>query len=414
MEAFAPHIKVKPKKLVAHNINDERVLIKSKYENYNTITITNKRIVLNNLFSSRQFFIKDIGNIEYTESDCPDFLKSGLIGMMAKKIFNTSLSFYNETGIKIFDLKKVDNHAEVKRTFNTSKYGLMKIDEFENLERYNEEGFIKGLFSLIDIFSSKNEQLQKPSLNNFKINLPDQRAQEFSNEFYQKGIKYIEICDFEKAEFCFRQFCESNTDSVNGFILRAAMLDNLFRFDEAIVCYDKALKINPESYEALNMQGYSLYSTQRYNEAYDNFEKNIKIKCDTYMAFSAGSCLQKIGDLHEALKKYDLALKKDINNAPTWFNIGICLQELGDYKKSIDCYNSLLKLSPNFSMAFFYRGLAYCQLGEKYIKEAADSFKTSWLKAPPDSDLKKAAEINIDKLSSSSTLSWVKSWFANK
>jgi len=396
LEPFSPHIVVRPTEIVVYDINDERVIIRSKYGNFKTITITNKRIILSGFFSSMQFFLKDVDHISYNDSDGPQSFWSRLTSMITRKMFNNGLVLYDENNRKMFELKKVGDHDSVFKAFNTTKYGTMNAEKFYLLEKFTGGGFINKIFSLTGSSNQKQQQPEYP-LNNFNINI----AEPFhgGDEFYQNGKKYFETSDFVRAEFCLNKFCSTHETSLNGLLLYAVILENLSRFEEAIDCYDKALKIKPNLREAVIMKGYSLYSMGRYDEAYSSFENGIKLKSEKTAAFAAGCCLQKKGDLHEAIKKFDLALKFDINNVAAWFNTGICLHELGDYKKAVNCYNTAINTKPGLAVAFFSRGLAYVQMGGNFLKDANESFKICSIKAPLGSDLQKEAEATLNKTS---------------
>jgi tetratricopeptide (TPR) repeat protein len=231
-----------------------------------------------------------------------------------------------------------------------------------------------------------------------------------SDECFQKGKKCFEIGEFEKAEILFQKFCDIRPDLEYGYIFLAASLDNLKRHDEAIITYDKALKINSENINTIKMQAYALYYVGRFIEACDNFEKILKNNNNADLYFGVGCCYYKQGNLIEAIEKFNMALKQNINHTPSWLNMGYCYYELLDFNKTINCYNAAIKLQPSLSIALFYSALAHCNLGSENFKEAVELFKSSALNAPDDSDIKNEAICCITKLSNDLSGSWLKNF----
>jgi len=254
MEPVASHIKVKPKELVVSKIFDERIIIKSKYENYKTIIITNKRIVLTQFFSSEYFWIPNIKYIEYTPPNKSDFYYGGIIGYMKKRIFGRDITFYNNNNVKLFELKDIENVDKVFKAFGIAKTGLMKPEEYILLPKYENSSFINNAITFIGKIIGKNECKKNDSIyysNNYYTAMPQTQL---SNECFQNGKKCFELGEFEKSEIFFKKFCDIRPDLEDGYIFLAASLDNLKRLEESIITYDKALKINKENINTIKMQ----------------------------------------------------------------------------------------------------------------------------------------------------------------
>lgn len=428
LEPFAPHIKVRPKAFLICGVTEEKILAESKYEKHKRVIVTNKRIILNNFFSGRQFYINDTKYAEYTPPDRSDFYRGGIIGYAAKKLFNSDISFFGAAQIKLFELKQIENAEAVLKAFNTAKFGIISPEEFMRLPEYIGSGVMANIFSAVEKFFGKSEiSRPKPLFDeNAYLNgmLTEASRMNSSGGMFQKGLEAFQNGDFEKAEFFFKKHCDENGGAEEGYIFHAAALDNLSRFDEAINACDAALKINRGSCRTLKMQAYSLYRAARYHESCDNFEKAAKNFSGRLLAdesgpadflfecaFGAGCCYHKTGSLDIALDRFETALKVNDNNAAAWMKKGLCHQELAEYKKAVDCYAAASKIMHYKAAALFFSAAALYELGKENYKAAFELFKYCSQNSPPDSDLKREAELSIEKGSDSSMISRIKNFF---
>ncbi len=70
------------------------------------------------------------------------------------------------------------------------------------------------------------------------------------------------------------------------------------------------------------------------------------------------------GEIKEAIKFFDKALKYDDQYFPSLNNKGIALLELKDYKKAEECFQQVVLLNPADKMALYNRGYALLMLGD--------------------------------------------------
>jgi tetratricopeptide (TPR) repeat protein len=68
--------------------------------------------------------------------------------------------------------------------------------------------------------------------------------------------------------------------------------------------------------------------------------------------------------LHEAIDKYNLAIKLKPDYPETYINLGKAMQEKGDIDKAIEAYNRALALVRNDSAVYASRGQLYATKGD--------------------------------------------------
>jgi tetratricopeptide (TPR) repeat protein len=88
-----------------------------------------------------------------------------------------------------------------------------------------------------------------------------------------------------------------------------------------------------------------------------------------------GSLLKAAGDLTEAKKIYETALKIDSNFAIGHYNLGMICKALGLFTEAIACYQKAIKLKPNYAEA--YQNLGVVQLKVGNIQASITAFKNA-------------------------------------
>lgn len=430
LEPSAPHIKQMPKALIFSDLIEEKILAESKCDKFGKVTVTSKRIILSNFFSSRHFYLNNIRYAEYTPPDKSDFYRAGLVGYLSKKFFSDGITFFGEGNAKFFQLTGIKDAASLMNAFNAAKFGTIAPHEFSNLPQFSAGGLINSVLSAIQNMAAASESIKKRPLydENVYLNyIPAFQSPPKESPVFLKGRSSFDTGDFEKAELAFKKYCDNNPNSNEGFVYLAAALDNLSRFDEAIVAYDRALSIDAGSYYTLKMQSYSLYRAGRHHEACDNFDKasdiftkscgksindSFQVSFLSECAFGAACCHHKTGNLCEAVAEFEKALNINDNNAAAWIKKGFCHQELGEFGKAIACYSAATKIAHNFSASvLFYSAIALCKLGNEHFPKALELFHACTLTSPPESELKREAENGMARISDSSFASWLKSFF---
>ena len=96
---------------------------------------------------------------------------------------------------------------------------------------------------------------------------------------------------------------------------KADILQALGRAAEAAPFTEKSLKIATEA--DINTLGYTLMAQNKMNDALAMFEKNVKDHSDSWNVYdSLAECQEKRGDVKQAVKNYEQALKRvndDVN-----------------------------------------------------------------------------------------------------
>ncbi len=430
LEPFAPHIKVRPKALSISNVAEEKIVIEAGSKNFRKVTLTNKRIIAGNFFSSQQFYLNNIKYAEYTQPDRSDFYRGGLVGYFSKKFFSDGITFFGDGGVKLFELKKLDDAVALLRAFYSVKSGVTPLQEIATMPEYSSGGFTNAILSAIENLSGRPKESYRNFLydeNAYLANVTFLRKPDIDSGDFEKGRSSFEAGDFEKAELAFKKHCDTNPRSEDGFIFHAATLDNLSRFDEAIIVYDRALAINPASFHALKMQAYSLYRAARHHEACDNFEKASVLYCAAHSknsdsasinavffnecAFGAACCHHKTGNLNDAISRFEAVLNYNGDDTAAWIKKGFCHYELGEYDAAAGCHDAAAKITRDRPAVLFYSAAARSELGIDRRKEAQDLFLACARSAPIDSELKAAAEAALSKMSDGTLISWLKKFF---
>jgi Tfp pilus assembly protein PilF len=101
----------------------------------------------------------------------------------------------------------------------------------------------------------------------------------------------------------------------------------------------------------------------------------------SYRFTEKGNDFYEIGNNEKALIYYNLAIKKDPNNAAALHNKGNALHNLERYEEAIEYYDKALDEDPDYASAFHGKGIAHSAL-EKY-EEAIEYYELA-LDAEPD------------------------------
>jgi tetratricopeptide (TPR) repeat protein len=430
LEPFAHHIMVRPKALPVSGAAAELIVIETTSKNFSKVILTNKRVIMSNFFSGSQLYLNNIKYAEYSQPDRSDFYKSGLVGYLSKKFFSDGITFFGDGGVKLFELKLLEDADALMRAFNAAKSGVTPLLEIAAMKEYSGGGFINAFLSAIENISGAPKGTGLKSLYDETAYLADFRVlrqPKADSGNFAKGIASFEAGDFEKAELAFKKHCADNPRDETGFVCHAAALDNLGRFDEAIIVYDRSLAINRASVYTLKMQAYSLYRAARYHEACDNFEKASEFYSsarDNMLGFVAGNavflgecafgaacCYHKTGSLNDALGRFESALGYNGDNAAAWIKKGFCHQELGEYNRAVSCYDAAAKIMRCPASAMFYSAVARCEPGTGHHKNVGELFLDCARSAPIDSELKAEAEAAIAGMSDGTLASWIKQFF---
>ena len=86
--------------------------------------------------------------------------------------------------------------------------------------------------------------------------------------------------------------------------------------------------------------------------------------CAATTNFSLGKGALTKGNYKEAIKSFELALKKNPSDADTLTYLGISYYKTGEYNKAIDKLSKAEELKPKEKRVKLYLGLAYLRIGD--------------------------------------------------
>jgi len=203
--------------------------------------------------------------------------------------------------------------------------------------------------------------------------------------------------------------------SVEAYVLRGTIYEELDQLEDAIADYNQALRLNPEHPQAKTMHalmenahkpdwqeyriGVNLCNRDDLSRAIEHFDKAIEMdgKVAAYYVGRAkafqesGDLTSTLADLDRAVKLDPLsddillargrarAMKRDFQRAASDFTLAIKLGEKAiayfergkvesaqeNFKAALNDFSQVLKLDPQFALAFSYRGLARLSLKDR-------------------------------------------------
>ncbi len=86
-----------------------------------------------------------------------------------------------------------------------------------------------------------------------------------------------------------------------------------------------------------------------------------------------GATLQNMGRLKLAIRSYDKALSISPDNLDALLNKGAALHSDQKYQNAIECYDAALRIDKKCAMAFAYKGLSLGETGQ--LQDAIKHFK---------------------------------------
>ncbi|MDR1972837.1 MAG: tetratricopeptide repeat protein [Treponema sp.] len=85
----------------------------------------------------------------------------------------------------------------------------------------------------------------------------------------------------------------------------------------------------------------------------------------SFAAFNSGNASKNQSNWDTAIAEYTEALRKNLNNARTYYNRGNAYSNKGDNDRAIADYTQAIRLDPNYAAAYNNRGSAYYVLGDR-------------------------------------------------
>ena len=147
-------------------------------------------------------------------------------------------------------------------------------------------------------------------------------------------------------------------------------------YEKAIVSYDKFLSSNPTNVRALYNRGRSYEELGKLQLAEKDFlaalnqdTKNI------HLLLSLSNLYQKLKNHNSALLYADYAVEVPGAPAMAYFMKARALHQLGNVQEALREYNAAIKMDKDFAQAFYYRGMLYRATDKKTA--ACSDFNTA-------------------------------------
>jgi len=125
-------------------------------------------------------------------------------------------------------------------------------------------------------------------------------------------------------------------------------------------------KMLSEAFEYAEDENYS-EALRLYNLALKKEPENVNALVDK------GATLQNMGRLKLAVRSYDKALAISPDNLDALLNKGATLHSDQKYQKAIVCYDEALRIDKKCAMALAYKGLSLGEMGQ--LQDAIKHFK---------------------------------------
>jgi tetratricopeptide (TPR) repeat protein len=199
-------------------------------------------------------------------------------------------------------------------------------------------------------------------------------------EKYEESIPYAE------------RFVAMKPEDLDGHARLGWGLGMAGRRREAITAYKRALEMKPDDVAALYGVGLFQYEVGDYKEAIEALEKSVFLSpqsnanADAYSLIAAARMW--LGDLPDAIRANEEAVKLDPELLEAWQNLGQCYMEAGQFEKAIASLEKVLRLGPGIPDTRYLLGLAHFKLGNQSAAleqcdalDALDSHKAQELRA---------------------------------
>ena len=215
--------------------------------------------------------------------------------------------------------------------------------------------------------------------------------------WYEKGLSYSNLEDYEQAKECFDKAIEIDPNFADAWHNKGISLGNLEEYQEAIKCFDMVIDKYPNDADAWRNKGFVLSKLRGDidKEVIECFDKAIEIK--PYFAYawnSKGYAFLKFKEKNGSSGEYDTkgildkaiegekyeqaiqcfneAIKTDPNFVHAWYNKGYALICQKKYEDALECIDKATNIDSKNPYAWNYKG--YAHLGLKRYDEAIRDF----------------------------------------
>ena len=178
---------------------------------------------------------------------------------------------------------------------------------------------------------------------------------EYVDAYYNLGIAYNQLRDYERSAQAFEQAIKLKPDSPEALYNLGLTLVRLNRLDDAVQSYQKALAINPDDIDIHLAIGSVYFKQKQLKPSLTAYESALAINHRSNSALvSIGALLIELGEVDRAIGYINEALTIEPNDAQAYCNLGYAFMLKEQMNEAIYFYNKSLELDPTFADAYWH------------------------------------------------------------
>jgi len=186
---------------------------------------------------------------------------------------------------------------------------------------------------------------------------------------------------WKDSEALFRNALKYNPTSVHALNNLGTSLYDLDRIEEAIAVYDQAIEINNNIPQVHTNKGLLLLKQKKVEDAkrefiagIDNTPKNrMYIEDDLLSYYQLAKVLDEQGQLYEAIRILENAVKAGGAFASSHYYLGLKYQQIGDKEGAYKEFKSATEIDGRHVDAYYRLAAVSAELGK--LEEAIDALK---------------------------------------
>ncbi len=161
---------------------------------------------------------------------------------------------------------------------------------------------------------------------------------EHSTAMEEMGNCYMELKDYENAEYWFYRLAGLEGDEEVGWLCLGNMFYETKDFDRSISYFDKCIEATPDYIEPWYGKGRALAGKELYTDAMEAFKEGAdRAPTDALGQYYIGTCYQSMNDQYRAMHHYMKALEIDPGFVEALNNVGKLYHDFdGDIKTAIE------------------------------------------------------------------------------
>ena len=294
-------------------------------------------------------------------------------------------------------LQTIESGSENHEYFKLAAEIFIRLDDLENANSYltkaielapkNTE-YRERWESLNDMRSRLNESKKSfdngftdESIMNYEKTI--QAYPEFALAFYNFGLTYFKLNEFDLAVENFRKASELNpfeikyTSSISNIGAKLTQQGNEeYRrrdYDLALDYYQQAVRYVPEFSEARFKSALIMNKLGDYENAKSTLHKNLEIDPQHLQSYKLlGDVYSRLGDLENALVWYGNAVKINSKYDKAYYALGKTYINLGKFAEAESELKNAINVNPEYSKA--YESLGFIYSSREEYKSAADQY----------------------------------------